>query len=150
MTRSDIERLRAFHGGVPNPSGELLGSKVLELDRAEGRAVVEFAARPEFCNPMGRLQGGFIAAMLDEAMSIAGVAKGGFRYYLPTLEMKTSFIKPAKPGRLIAEGRVQRLTRAIAFLEGRLTDPDEALIATATATAMLARILQAPQVEDPS
>lgn len=144
MTRSDIERLAAFHGDVPNPSGELLGAKVLDLNRTQGRAVVQFEARAAFCNPMGRLQGGFVTAMLDEAMSIAGVTKGDFRYYLPTLEMKTSFVNAAKPGRLIAEGRVVRMTRSIAFLDGRLSDPNDVLIATATATAMLVRMQQAP------
>jgi acyl-coenzyme A thioesterase PaaI-like protein len=39
---------------------------------------------------------------------------------------------------VVAEGRVQRIGRRVAFLEARLTDPEGALLATASSTAMLA------------
>jgi uncharacterized protein (TIGR00369 family) len=54
-----------------------------------------------------------------------------------TLEIKVSFFRAANPGPVRAEGWVERLGRSIAFLEGRLTTLDGAVLATATSTVKL-------------
>ena len=88
------------------------------------------------CNPLGRIQGGFVSAMLDEALAIAGnIASGGTQAML-TLEMKTTYLSAALPGRLIARGRVVRFGRNIAFLEGELRDASGKVCAKASVTAM--------------
>jgi uncharacterized protein (TIGR00369 family) len=48
--------------------------------------------------------------------------------------MKVSFLRPARPGPLIAEGRVVHKTRTLAFVEGTLSTEDGDLIATGSAT----------------
>jgi acyl-coenzyme A thioesterase PaaI-like protein len=48
-----------------------------------------------------------------------------------------SFLSPARPGKLVGEGRVIQLGKSIAFLEGSLTDAAGTLIARATASARL-------------
>jgi uncharacterized protein (TIGR00369 family) len=55
---------------------------------------------------------------------------------LPTLEMKTSFLRPALPGTLRGIGRVIKYGRTIAFTEGELYDHENRLLAKATATAI--------------
>ncbi|MCG8690640.1 MAG: PaaI family thioesterase [Minwuiales bacterium] len=135
--KSDQELLGALAGQVLPPASKLLGLRLVELDSEARRVVVDFDGKPEFCNPMGSVQGGFVTAMLDEAMAIAGVTANRFTHFVPTLEIKTSFLEPAKPGRLRAEAWVVRLGRSIAFLEGRLSDADGVLVATASATARL-------------
>ena len=57
-----------------------------------------------------------------------------------TIELKTNFIRPAKPGILVGEGRVVHRGGSIAFVEGTLTDGDGRLIATATATLRIVRV----------
>ncbi len=74
--------------------------------------------------------------MLDETMSVAGVVASNMTAFIPTLEMKTSFMRPAMPGRLICIGRVAKWGKTIVFLEGELYDDQRRLLAKATSTAM--------------
>ncbi len=117
------------------PCSQLLGWEPLELE--PGRVRVRFTARPEFCNPHGAIQGGFLAAMLDDSMGPALFTLLDETQFAPTLEMKVSYLRSAKPGTLIGEGRVAHKTRAVAFLEGTLEDEDGNIVATATATARI-------------
>ena len=52
-----------------------------------------------------------------------------------TLELKTSFLRPARPGRLHGRGRVVHRHGDLAFLEAELADSDGVVLTTATATA---------------
>jgi uncharacterized protein (TIGR00369 family) len=119
------------------PSAKLLGCRPLEADPERGFCRSAFDNKPEFRNPMGALQGGFIAAMLDDTMAVGGLFKIGGGYIVPTLEMKVSFVRPAMTEEVIAEGWLVHAGRSIAFLEGRLLDADGAVCATATATALI-------------
>ncbi|MBM3489678.1 MAG: PaaI family thioesterase [Alphaproteobacteria bacterium] len=118
------------------PAGENLGLELL-LTEARGFARVAYLARPEFLNALGSVQGGFLAAMLDQAMVEAAIAAVPAPAALPTLELKTSFLRPAPPGRLIGEGQVMHRSRAVMFLEGRILTPDGTLLATGSQTALI-------------
>jgi uncharacterized protein (TIGR00369 family) len=118
------------------PASDTLGFSMVRVDQAKMEIEVAFEGRRDFTNPAGQIQGGFLCAMLDETMSIAGVVASGMSAFLPTLEMKTSFLRPAMPGRLFCVGRVVKWGRAIAFLQGELYDEQRKLLATATSTAM--------------
>lgn len=126
--------IEQFRKGPKPPHAALLGFELLEAD-AEGRVLIAFTAKPEFCNPLGVVQGGFLTAMLDDAMAVAGLVKSGMTLLMPTLELKTSYLNPAKPGRLLAEGRVLKLGKTIAFLEGKLMTESGELVAVSSATA---------------
>ena len=117
------------------PCSALLGWQALEVE--PGRVRVRFDARAEFTNPMGTVQGGILAAMLDDSMGPAVFTLLSEGQFAPTLEMKVTFLRPARPGTLIGEGRVVHRTRGVVFLEGTLEDEDGALIATATATGRI-------------
>ena len=99
--------------------------------------VTEADAKAELLlNPMKQIQGGYLCAMLDEAMSVACMVASGMTHVAPTLEMKTSFLRPAMPGTIKGIGRVVKWGRSIAFTEGELYDPDGRLLAKATGTAL--------------
>lgn len=119
-----------------SPAAALLSPRLLAIDGERGFARLQFDGKPDFCNPMGMLQGGFQTAMLDEAMAIAAIATVDFGRFVPTLELKVSFVRPAMPGVLIGEGQVVRSGRNVVFTEGRLLSADETLLATASATAV--------------
>ena len=121
------------------PAASLLGAQPISLDGASGAFRIGFEGKDAFCNMLGVLQGGFVTAMLDMAMSFAAIARIGSEFRVPTLEMKTVFIAPARPGRLIGEGRPVRAGKTICFMEGRLLDPEGALLATASSTARVWR-----------
>lgn len=86
-------------------------------------------------NPRGTVQGGFVAAMLDDTMGPALVSMSGDKEAPVSLDMNVTFVKPVVPGRVIGKGRVVGRTKAIAFLEAELFDEDGDLLARATSTA---------------
>ncbi|HYE45227.1 MAG TPA: PaaI family thioesterase [Caulobacter sp.] len=135
---SDEAILQRFHSSRSLPSGSrTLGFRVQAVSQADKRVEVSFDARADLLsNPMGQVQGGYVCAMLDECMSVAGLVASGMTCVMPTLEMKTSFLRPAMPGTLRGVGRVVRWGKTIAFLEGELYDDQDRLLAKATATAM--------------
>jgi uncharacterized protein (TIGR00369 family) len=118
------------------PASDTLGFHVVRVDQAKMQIEVTCEGRPEFCNPAGQVQGGFLMAMLDETMSVAAVVASNMTAFVPTLEMKTSFLRPALPGTLKVVGRVAKWGRQICFLEGELYDAEGRLLAKATSTAM--------------
>jgi uncharacterized protein (TIGR00369 family) len=121
-----------------NPIALLLGAKPLACDPVAGRITIAFEARPEFCNLLGSVQGGMLAAMLDMVMSFSVLCTmGGPGYVVPTIDMNTHFLNPAKPGRIVGEGAVVKKGRSIAFMEGRLRDGHGSLLTTATASGQL-------------
>ncbi|MDP6691947.1 MAG: PaaI family thioesterase [Alphaproteobacteria bacterium] len=124
----------------PVGASELLAQEPLQIDAARGFARMAYQGKAEFCNQLGVIHGGFLAAMMDEAMAIAATAARGFDYVVPTLGMKTSYLAPAGPGRLIAEGQVVRAEERLVFLEGRLFGGDGELAAVASATARFRKV----------
>ena len=114
------------------PSGRLLGMQQFQAEPGHSR--VEFQAREEFYNPAGVVQGGFLAAMLDNTMGPAARSVVAQTETQQTLEMKISYIQPAKAGKLIGKGRVLHKGRSIIFAEGSLMTEDGTLVATGTST----------------
>ncbi len=135
---SDTEALREELAAQPLPvCAALTPFEVLDAERATGFVRLEFAAQPAFGNHFGDIQGGFIVAMLDGPLSIAAyLATGAF---LPTVEIKTSFLARAPLGTCVAEARVLRAGRSLVFTEAKLLTRDGTLAAHATATALRSR-----------
>jgi uncharacterized protein (TIGR00369 family) len=124
----------------PPPAAKLLGWKVLEAKPGSGRIRVQFEATRDFTNPIGNVQGGFLAAMLDDTLGPALATTFGEHEFAPTLELKVSFVRPAKPGTLFGTGWVVHRGASVAFLQGELHDAAGDLVATASATARLVSV----------
>src|SRR5947209_15465596 len=125
----------AVEGRAPMPPvAELRGWQLQKVDPELGTITVKFDARPQFANPQGNVQGGILAAMLDDTMGPALVVTLPAGQFAPTLEMKVSFFAPAKVGPLWGHGRVVRPGRINAFVEADLVDADDTLIARASGT----------------
>ena len=121
-----------------NPIALLLGAEPLACDPVAGRITIAFEARPDFCNLLGSVQGGMLAAMLDMVMSFSVLCTmGGPGHVVPTVSMNTQFLSPARPGRIVGEGAMIKKGRSVAFMEGRLRDRDGRLLTTATASGQL-------------
>ena len=123
----------------PPAAATTLGWSLVSIDPARGEIEVAFDGRAEFTNPVGNIQGGFLAAMLDDTLGPALIATLEDGEFAPTLELKVQFLRPARPGRLIGVGRVVHRGGSIAFLAGELRDAAGATLATATATARIVR-----------
>jgi len=113
------------------------GFELIDLDPEARWVEAWFTARPEFLNPNGSVQGGIVSGFLDEAMSAAALIATGLTAAVPTLEMKTSYLRPLMSGRARVRGEVARAGRTVIFTEGKLWNEDGVLCATASATAAL-------------
>ena len=135
---TDEAILARFQRSKNQPTGsQTLGFRIVAVNQAEKSVEVEFDAKPELLlNPMKQVQGGYLCAMLDECMSVACMVASGMTHVAPTAEMKTTFFRPAAPGKLKGIGRVAKWGRTIAFTEGELYDADGRLLAKATGTAV--------------
>ena len=124
----------------PPPAAITLGFELIAVDPEAGTIEISFTAGEQFLNPAGHVQGGFLAAMLDDTLGPALVATLGEGEWAPTLDLHVQFLTPAEPGKLRGSGRVVRRGRDVAFLAGELRtgDPDR-IVATASATAMIRR-----------
>ena len=121
------------------PASQLLGFEVLDIDPDKGTSRVGYTATEQFCNPLGVIQGGFLTAMVDEAMAVACVAMANFSIFIPTLELKVSFLRAGYPGPMVATGEVVRMGKSVAFLEGSLFDGEGNLLLRASATGKVTR-----------
>ncbi len=136
-----LEQLRAaFEAGRNQDAkgiGRTLNFSVLELE--EGRVV--FGGHPDesVYNPIGTVHGGYAATLLDSAVGCAvhSRLKAGQGY--TTLELKVAYHRPLTKdtGPVRAEGQVIQMGRRAAFAEGRLTDAEGRLYATATSTLLV-------------
>jgi uncharacterized protein (TIGR00369 family) len=116
------------------PCSDAVGMKVTHVDQAAMRVRFAFEAFPQFANPTGAIQGGFICAMLDEALSTTAIIASNVTMNAPTLEMKVSFLRPLFVGPATAEARILKWGKSTCFIEAELFDPAGQLVAKASAT----------------
>lgn len=135
MPMTDEQLLERMNSYVP-PTAVLLGFRLLALDSQKGWVRVRWEAKPEFCNPMGSVQGGIVAAMLDDTAAMSAIVKAGERIVVPTLEFKTTFFAAARQGELFAEGRCLKLGKRVAYMESDLYDPEGRHLARMSCTAL--------------
>jgi uncharacterized protein (TIGR00369 family) len=127
-------------GKLPPPKvAQTLGITILEVDAESGTLEAEFEGKPEFANPAGNIQGGFLSAMLDDTMGPALAATLAAGEFAPTLQLNVQFLSPAVPGKLHGVGRIVRRGGGICFLSGELMQ-EGCLVATATATAAIRKL----------
>lgn len=110
--------------------------RIVELD-PEGRAQLEYMAKPGMCHSGGVVQGGFVTGWIDAAMAHAVIAVLGDHVTPMSLEIKVSFFAPVRPGLVVVEGWIERRGRKTAFLEGRLLDEAGNVLAKGTSTVTL-------------
>ncbi len=134
---SDAEMLARFQNSKKRPPcSNTLGMRLAEVEQDAKRIRMDFDVSPNFANPTGAVQGGFIAAMMDEAMSTCCIIASNVTMTAPTLEMKTSYLRRLMPGLAHVEARILKWGRSAAFMEAECFDAGGKLVAKATATAI--------------
>jgi uncharacterized protein (TIGR00369 family) len=107
------------------------------LNSEKQTAIMEFDAVPEFCHSEAQIvQGGFITGMMDTCMAHLLIALLDFKFNPVSLDINVSFLAPAHPGTLVAEAKILRVGKSIAYLTSTLSQEDH-LVATATSTIKL-------------
>lgn len=105
---------------------------VENADLETGEIVLRFAPQKAFENHFGNIQGGFAAAMVDVLISTAVFAST--EKWLPTVEIKSTFLAPLKLDYAIGEASIIKAGRRLIFLEARIWGSDKKLAVHATAT----------------
>jgi uncharacterized protein (TIGR00369 family) len=111
---------------------DLTPFKIIDADFDAGFVKLCFSEQPAFSNHWGHIQGGFGVSLLDVLISIAVFAK--LRQWCPTVEIKSSFIAPARLGECVGEARVIKAGNSLVFVEAKLWGSDGVLAIHATAT----------------
>ena len=120
--------------GVDIPFVKLLGFQLTLFEG--GRSEVLLPADPEHLNSFAVTHGGVLMALLDVTMASAA------RSVCPelgvvTIEMKTSFMRPAMPsdkGPLVVKGELMHRTATMAFTQASVYDARGHACAHATGT----------------
>lgn len=116
--------------GVSIPFVEHLGFTLEHFD--DGASELRYEAAPEHLNSFFVTHGGACMTLLDVTMAAAArsVQK---EMGVVTIEMKTSFMQPAR-GPLAAKGRLMHRTATLAFTEATLYDAAGRACAHSTGT----------------
>lgn len=122
------------------PSAELLGWELISLDPEAREIEVAFEGKPIFANPTGHVQGGILAAMIDDAISPIVVVATKGECLAPTIDLHVQFLRPTPMGRITVKGKATRIGKSVAFLEGELFDKDGNLCARGTASGSIVKL----------
>lgn len=120
----------------PSPSSSTLGFEILSLDMSAWTTRVRFIGKPEFRNPAGYIQGGFLAAMLDDTIGFLAGMKTAPKALPSTVDLHTTFLRPVRVGAIEVAARLSNVGRAMIFAEATLHDArgKEAARSSATLT----------------
>ncbi len=134
-----LEQLRLIFSGAAGYEGiaKTLDFRPVELET--GRVVFEGKPDERVYNPIGTVHGGYAATLLDSALGCAVHSKLSSTQGYTTLELKIAYHRALTKdsGTVRAEATVISMGRRAAFAEGRLTDKEGRLCASATSTLLV-------------
>jgi uncharacterized protein (TIGR00369 family) len=106
----------------PSQSSQTLGFQLIEMDVKAGTARVEFAGKPEFANPTGYIQGGFLSAMLDDVMGMMAMLKVAPKSFASTIDLHVHYLRPVRVGKIEVAARITNKGPSVMFAEADLYD----------------------------
>jgi uncharacterized protein (TIGR00369 family) len=107
-----------------------------DLEPQGERTYLRLVLGPQHANNLGMAHGGLLCTLIDVAMGTCARRKLGIP--VMTLSMQTNFVAPGR-GTLVAEGRVLRAGRSIAYCEATVTGEDGEVVATGSGVFKVAR-----------
>ena len=116
--------------GVEIPFVTHLGFELLRFE--DGQSEIGYEPRPEHFNSFNVTHGGACMTLLDVTMAAAARSVAQ-EMGVVTIEMKTSFMQPAR-GKLSAKGRLVHRTATMAFTEATIYDSEGRACAQAIGT----------------
>lgn len=122
---------------VPARSSVSLGFELLELDAKAMTTRVRFDGRADFTNPAGYIQGGYLVAMMDDAIGMLVTVRAGTAKFPSTVDLHTHFLRPVRVGVIEVAARLRNIGQAMIFAEADLFDARGKEAARATASLTL-------------
>ena len=129
--------VRQFLGSLPHFAA--LEMELLEMDVGYCRMQMPYHAAIVGDPDTGCVHGGVVTTLLDSVGGLCVFAQLQRMQPVATLDLRIDYLKPATlRSHLIAEARVERMTRTVAFVSGvAYQDRPESPIARATASFFL-------------
>jgi len=135
---SGLEQLQRMLERDQRPGmAHTLGVRLVDI--REGEVTVDGIPGEEHYNPLGAVQGGYAATLLDFACGYATLSLLPEGTAFGTLELKVSYHRPltAATGAVRATAKILTLGRRTAFAEARLVDGEGRLYASASSTLLI-------------
>jgi uncharacterized protein (TIGR00369 family) len=135
---SGLDQLKLLiETGRRPPIADTLDFNLVDIEK--GRAVFEGVPGPHALNPIGSVHGGYAATLLDSACGCATHSELAASQGYTTVELKVSYHRPItlETGRVRAEARIVTIGKRVAFAEGRITDAEGRIYASATSTLLV-------------
>jgi uncharacterized protein (TIGR00369 family) len=112
-----------------------IGTRLVEV--GHGTLVLEANMKPDLHGfPTSRgviVHGGAIATLADEALASVAFTVAEEGEEAVTADLKVDFLRPAKPGRMLARASVRHRTRRLAFCEATVEMASGQVVAEARA-----------------
>lgn len=115
-----------------NPAFISLGAVL--VGGRQGNVRVAFTAEESATQGNGVVGGGTLANMLDCSMAIVVMSALPAGQVCSTISITVNMMRPANVGVLIAEARLDRLGKRVAFASAELLDQEGRAVATATSS----------------
>jgi uncharacterized protein (TIGR00369 family) len=128
---------------------KFLGLRLMGSASHEAGIVVEMDLRADLCGPLGSLDGGVIATMVD--MAGVACATHALRELVATLDLSISYLAPGRVGPIRAIAVPLRVGRDTVVVEARVIDvgKQERLVAAALLTAKSMGVPLPPDIQRP-
>lgn len=106
----------------------------------EGLAEISYVVRKEMTNPLGTIQGGVMAALIDDTMGMAFFTLSQENLYTTT-NLNVNYLYGAKEGeKVIVRAQVVRIGKKIANIECKVMNEEGDIICTATSNLVVTSI----------
>lgn len=92
------------------------------------------ATNERVLNPFGYVAGGYLSVFADELLSSAIGSVMDEGEFATTAELKISFLKPVKKGRVTGQAKVLRKGQRVAFVEATIKNEKDEVVATVSST----------------
>lgn len=127
----------AFSKEMAPPSARWMGMEIIEHDPERSYTKVTFSPNKDMINFGGVIQGGFLTAMMDDAMGFNAFVSLGMKQVMASIDLHTHFLKAVEFGEITVEALVTRAGKSVVFLEAKLFDKHGELAARATSSSKL-------------
>jgi uncharacterized protein (TIGR00369 family) len=133
--RRTLKREKLVEMGENSPYFQYLNMSLLEIGKGYARVKMEIG--PHHANIEGVVHGGAVASLADQAAmrAVQTMLKDGL--VGKTIQMDTHYLAPARGRYLLAEGRIKKIGRQVAFSEAEVRDEDGTTVALARCTIMV-------------
>ncbi|MBN2236769.1 MAG: PaaI family thioesterase, partial [Bacteroidales bacterium] len=125
-----------------SPSTMLLGGTLRFIEA--GEAWIDYPIKQEMSNPIGMIQGGFLAALIDDTIGLAFFSMEP-KLMFTTTNLNVNYLFGARVGEtVLAKAKVIRMGKKIANFECKIYNSKDEVIASSTTNLVVTTVKAIP------